>query len=128
VQAVVTELNRLYRELPALHAIDFEEGGFQWIDCHDASQSVLSYVRWGKDGSFVVVILNFTPVPREGYRLGVPRPGHYQEIFNSDSEYYWGSNIGNEGAVFTEELPWMGFDQSIKVTLPPLGALILQSA
>jgi 1,4-alpha-glucan branching enzyme len=127
VEAVVTELNRLYRDLPALHSVDFEAGGFQWIDCHDASQSVLSYVRWGKDGSFVVVILNFTPVPRNGYRLGVPRPGHYSEIFNSDSEYYWGSNTGNEGAVFTEELPWMGFEQSILVTLPPLGALILQS-
>jgi 1,4-alpha-glucan branching enzyme len=127
IQAVVTELNRLYRELPALHDIDFEEGGFQWIDCHDASQSVLSYVRRGKDGSFVVVILNFTPIPRQGYRLGVPRPGHYSEIFNSDSEYYWGGNMGNEGAVFAEDLPWMGFEQSITVTLPPLGALILQS-
>jgi 1,4-alpha-glucan branching enzyme len=128
VMGVVAELNRLYRDLPALHGVDFEEGGFQWIDCHDASQSVLSYVRWGKDGSFVVVILNFTPVPRKGYRLGVPRPGRYSEIFNSDSEYYWGGNIGNEGAVFAEELPWMGFEQSITVTLPPLGALILQSS
>jgi 1,4-alpha-glucan branching enzyme len=127
VMAVIAELNRLYQDLPALHGIDFEEGGFQWIDCHDASQSVLSYVRWGKDGSFVVVILNFTPVPRQGYRLGVPRTGRYREIFNSDSEYYWGSNAGNEGAVFSEELPWMGFEQSIMVTLPPLGALILQS-
>jgi 1,4-alpha-glucan branching enzyme len=127
IQAVVTELNRLYRELPALHDIDFEEGGFQWIDCHDASQSVLSYARRGKDDSFVVVILNFTPIPRKGYRLGVPRPGHYSEIFNSDSEYYWGGNMGNEGAVFAEDLPWMGFEQSITVTLPPLGALILQS-
>ncbi len=126
VQAVVKELNRLYRELPALHGIDFEESGFRWIDCHDASQSVLTYLRRGKDGSFLAVILNFTPVPREGYRLGVPRPGRYNEIFNSDSEYYWGSNIGNDGGVSTEPLSWMGFDQSITVRLPPLGALILQ--
>jgi 1,4-alpha-glucan branching enzyme len=126
IQAVVTELNRLYRDLPALHEIDFEEGGFQWIDCHDASQSVLTYLRRGKDGSFVAVILNFTPVPREGYRLGVPRPGRYNEIFNSDSEFYGGSNTGNEGGVSTEPLAWMGFEQSITVTLPPLGALILR--
>jgi 1,4-alpha-glucan branching enzyme len=126
IRAEVSELNRLYRELPALHSIDFESDGFQWIDCHDASQSVLAYLRRGRDGGLVVVILNFTPVPRADYRLGVPYADHYREIFNSDSEYFWGSNIGNEGAVATEATPWMGFEHSISITLPPLSALILQ--
>jgi 1,4-alpha-glucan branching enzyme len=72
------------------------------------------------------VVLNFTPVPREGYRLGVPEAGNYREIFNSDSEFYGGSNIGNAGLVATEPHAWMGFNNSISITLPPLGALILQ--
>ncbi len=126
ISASIAELNRLYRGLEPLHGIDFEDGGFQWIDCHDASQSVLSYIRRGRDGSFVVVVLNFTPVPRRGYRLGVPEAGSYREIFNSDSGFYGGSNLGNAGLVNSEPSAWMGFDQSIAITLPPLGALILQ--
>ncbi len=126
ISASISELNRLYRELEPLHGIDFEDSGFQWIDCHDASQSILSYIRRGQSGGFVIVVLNFTPVPREGYRLGVPEAGNYHEIYNSDSEFYGGSNIGNAGLVATEPRPWMGFDQSISITLPPLGALILQ--
>ncbi len=126
IQALSSELNRLYREIPALHELDFEVGGFEWIDCHDASQSTLSYLRWARDGSFVVVVLNFTPVPREQYRIGVPRAGVYRECFNSDSEFYHGSNLGNGGNVESEEIPWMGQDHSVELILPPLGALILQ--
>ena len=126
IRALVSELNHLYRELTPLHELDFDNGGFEWVDCHDASQSVLSFLRWAQDGSFVVVILNFTPVPRENYRIGVPQPGVYGEIFNSDSSFYGGTNMGNQGNVFTTDQGWMGQTQSLVLTLPPLGMLILQ--
>ncbi|MCG8428785.1 MAG: alpha amylase C-terminal domain-containing protein, partial [Chromatiales bacterium] len=124
IRALVSRLNQLYRELPALHNLEFTEEGFEWIDCHDASQSVLSYLRKSPDGQIAVVVLNFTPVPRENYRLGVPRPGQYRELLNSDSDYFGGSNMGNAGLVVTEDVAWMNHDQSINVTLPPLGALV----
>jgi 1,4-alpha-glucan branching enzyme len=123
---LVSQLNRLYREIPALHELDFESGGFEWIDCHDASQSVLSYLRWAVDGSFVVVILNFTPIPRENYRIGLPKAGALKEVFNSDSAFYGGSNMGNAGVVASQPVSWMGQPQSVELTLPPLGMLILQ--
>ncbi|MCB1760163.1 MAG: 1,4-alpha-glucan branching protein GlgB [Gammaproteobacteria bacterium] len=123
---LVSQLNKLYREIPALHELDFEGSGFEWIDCHDASQSVLSYLRWAVDGSFVVVILNFTPVPRENYRIGLPQAGALREVFNSDSVFYGGSNLGNEGLVESQPVSWMGQPQSVELTLPPLGMLILQ--
>jgi len=126
IQHLVSELNRLYRELPALHGLEFEDGGFEWIDCHDAAQSVLSYLRRGQNGEFVVVILNFTPMPRDNYRIGLPAAGSYRELLNSDSEYYDGGNIGNTGKITTEPTAWMGHNQSTTLTLPPLGALILQ--
>jgi len=124
VQALVRELNRLYRALPALHDLDFEYQGFTWIDCHDASQSVLSYLRTARDGNLVVVALNFTPVPRRDYRIGAPQPGFYREILNSDSEYYGGSNLGNAGGIAAEPVPWMGREHSIALTLPPLAGII----
>jgi 1,4-alpha-glucan branching enzyme len=126
MRALVSQLNHLYREVPALHELDFEAGGFEWIDCHDASQSVLSFLRWARDGSFVVVVLNFTPVPRENYRIGLPKAGTIREIFNSDSAFYQGSNMGNAGAVQSEPLAWMGQGHSLELTIPPLGMLILQ--
>ncbi|MES9845555.1 MAG: alpha amylase C-terminal domain-containing protein, partial [Candidatus Sedimenticola sp. 6PFRAG5] len=126
MRALVSELNRIYKEIPALYEVEFTDNGFEWIDCHDASQSILSYQRKARDGSFVVVILNFTPIPRENYRIGVPAEGSYREVFNSDSSYYGGSNLGNSGLVQSEPQTWMGLPQSIKLTLPPLGALVLQ--
>lgn len=125
MQDLSRDLNRLYRDLPALHQQDFEVTGFSWVDCHDADQSVLSYLRWGHDGSVVVVVLNFTPVPRHGYRIGVPRSGAYREIFNSDSGFYGGSNIGNGIGLESENQPWMGFEQSLVITVPPLAGIIL---
>ena len=125
VQNLNRDLNRLYREMPALYQQDFEVTGFSWVDCHDADQSVLSYLRWGHDGSVVVVVLNFTPVPRSGYRIGVPKAGAYREIFNSDSAYYGGSNTGNGSGMESENQPWMGFEQSIVITVPPLAGIIL---
>ncbi len=124
VQKLVRDLNRLYRESAALHQFDFEGRGFEWIDCHDSSQSVLTYLRQGEHDALVVA-LNFTPVPRQDYRIGVPRPGLYREILNSDSEHYAGSNQGNGSGLCAEAVPWMGRPYSIVITLPPLAGVIL---
>jgi 1,4-alpha-glucan branching enzyme len=126
VQRLTRDLNHLYRSSPALHKYDFDWTGFSWIDCHDASQSVLSFLRQADD-DLLVVVVNFTPVPRYGYRIGVPRPGLYREIFNSDSAYYGGSNLGNGAASLgAEAWPWMGRPYSIALTLPPLAGIILR--
>lgn len=127
VRHLLRDLNRLYRDLPALHQFDFDGRGFQWIDCHDSDQSVLSLVRRGETAQdTVVILLNFTPVPRYNYRIGVPGAASYCEILNTDSTYYGGSNCGNAGALSVLAEPWMGFTHSVEVTLPPLGALFLQ--
>ncbi len=125
-QRLVGDLNRLYRDVPALHRHDFTVQGFEWIDCHDAAQSVLSYLRRNGD-EIAIVALNFTPLPRFGYRLGVPHPGRYEEIFNSDSAHYAGSNLGNSGTVYADEVPWMGRPYSIVITLPPLAGVVLKA-
>lgn len=117
------DLNRLYTTTPALHRQDFEHAGFEWIDCHDAPQSVLSYLRRTGD-EFVLVAFNFTPIPRNDYRIGVPVAGVYEEIFNSDSSYYGGGNIGNPPRE-TEAREWMGRPYSINLTLPPLAGIVL---
>ena len=124
IQAVLRDLNHCYKNTPALHQLDFSNEGFHWIDCQDADQSIISYVRRARDGSLAVVILNFTPVPRSDYRIGVPASGTYREIFNSDSAYYGGSNMGNAGSIASTQEPWMGFPDSIAITLPPLAGII----
>jgi 1,4-alpha-glucan branching enzyme len=125
--ALVSDLNRLYKERPALYYHDFEHQGFEWIDCHDASQSVLSYIRRDSDSdSFLVVVMNFTPVPRHNYRLGVPMAGRYREVFNSDSEFYGGSNVHNGDGVVADSLTWMGRPHSISLDLPPLSGLVIE--
>ncbi|SDK32469.1 1,4-alpha-glucan branching enzyme [Methylophilus rhizosphaerae] len=126
VQALVRQLNTLYRQSPALHASDFDVHGFQWIDCQDAAQSTLSYIRRGNGHSFVIIVLNFTPVPRQQYRLGVPQSGYYREIFNSDAACYGGSDFGNGSGCQTDAMPWMEHPVSISINLPPLAGVILQ--
>ena len=121
---LVRDLNHLYRESSALHRYDFDAQGFEWIDCHDAAQSVLSYLRKSETET-VVIALNFTSVPRHGYRLGVPHPGYYHTALNSDSNFYGGSNMGEEG-VWAEPQPWMGRSWSIQITLPPLAGVVLR--
>lgn len=128
VRELTRELNHLYVGETALHELDFSSLGFQWIDCHDADQSVVSWLRHARDGSHVVVVLNFTPVPRHGYRLGVPRTGTYRERVNTDSALFGGSDLGNGGHVNAEARSWMGFPASLTLTLPPLAALILLPA
>jgi 1,4-alpha-glucan branching enzyme len=124
---LVRDLNGLFKHEAALHECDFDGAGFEWIDLHDSQQSVLSYIRKAKDPkNFVVVVVNFTPVPRENYRVGVPQPGFYKEVFNSDSEIYGGSNLGNGGGVHTDSISWMGKTHSLNLALPPLSALIFK--
>jgi 1,4-alpha-glucan branching enzyme len=128
VQRLVRDLNALYRALPALHARDCEAEGFEWIDANDSANSVLSFLRKAEpEQQAAIVAVNFTPVPRQGYRVGVPRQGYYREAFNSDGAMYGGSNMGNGGGVMAEPVPWHGRPFSIALTLPPLGGLILAS-
>jgi 1,4-alpha-glucan branching enzyme len=126
VQRLARDLNRLHREQPALHGQDFVQEGFSWIDCHDADHSTLSFVRRARNGSCVVVAFNFTPVARQGYRIGLPQAGRYAEVLNSDSGYYGGSNAGNAGLIEAEPLPWMGLSHSAAITLPPLAGIVLE--
>jgi 1,4-alpha-glucan branching enzyme len=123
----VRDLNAIYRQEPALHQADFESGGFRWIDCNDNENSVVSMVRYARDRSdAVVVVLNFTPVPRQQYRIGVPEPGWYVERLNSDAAIYRGGNVGNGGGAASEGVAAHGFDQSLRLTIPPLACLILK--
>src|SRR5512134_582646 len=127
VQAFVRDLNGPCKASPSLHEVDFRPEGFEWIDFHDVDHSIVSFLRRARDpGDFHVCAFNFTPVVREGYRVGVPGPGHYREALNSDSSYYGGSNVGNDGGVAAEAVSWNGRPWSVKITLPPLGALFLR--
>ena len=125
VKDLVSQLNKLYTQIPALHYYDFDPRGFDWVDCHDSAQSILIYQRNGPDDS-VIIVLNFTPVVRENYRIGVPFGGHYEELLNSDSSYYNGSNMGNNNPIISEPVPWMDKENSISITLPPLAGLIIR--
>lgn len=120
-------LNRFYQENPALWQVDFDWNGFSWIDCHDADQSVLSFTRKAKDeADFLIVVCNFTPEVRHGYRIGMPLGGVYREVFNSDGTAFGGSGIKNDGALRTEAVPWHERKQSLALTLPPLAAIFLR--
>ncbi len=129
VRRLVEDLNRLYRDEPALHELDFDHAGFSWLDPNDSENSVLSFARKARDSSdMVIAIFNCTPVPRHGYRMGVPEMGTWQEILNSDAEVYGGSGVGNYGEVETTPVPWHGQPRSLKLSLPPLGAIFLRHA
>ncbi len=127
IQNLCRDLNRHYRDYPALHDSDFDAQGFSWIDCDDAPQSVLSFARHSRSGATLVVALNFTPVPRTEYHLGVPVAGPYRELINSDSSYYGGDNLGNGSGLRATTTPWNGQPCSLTLTLPPLAGLILES-
>jgi len=127
LQHFVSDLNRLYRSEPALYQMDHSHEGFEWIDFKDWESSVIAYVRRAEDpADHLVVVCNFTPVPREGYRLGVPELCHYAEIFNTDAAAYWGSNVGNQGGFGSEPLPWQGQPCSLDLTLPPLAVCVFK--
>ena len=125
VRRLVRDLNLLYRNTLALHRLDCDPDGFRWIDVANAAESIISYVRRGPDPhELALVVCNFTPVPREDYRIGVPRPGRYRERINTDATEYGGTGIGNAGEVHAEPHPAHGYHQSVRIRLPPLGALI----
>ncbi len=125
VQRWVRDLNRLYRDTPALHEQDFSEAGFQWLDCDDADESVISFLRRSLDGEVAVVACNFTPVPRERYQIGVPRGGRWDERLNSDAADYGGSGMGNLGALQAAGDAAHGHPHSLYVRLPPLAVVVL---
>ena len=126
LQRWVEDLNRLYRSEPALYQLDFDASGFQWIDAQDSEASVLSYLRKARDGTAVLVVANFTPVPRENYLVGIPHAGHWAEQLNSDALLYGGSGVGNQGGVDSVPVSAHGFYQALNLRLPPLGILVLK--
>ena len=128
VQKLVRDLNKLYRETPALYQLDFSQSGFEWIDWEDRDSSVFSWLRRDRNGNIVVCVTNFTPVIRYDYRIGVPIGGDYTEVINTDSAEYGGSNMGNAGGTAAENLSSNGRPYSLKLTLPPLTTLILRPA
>ncbi len=127
LQTLMRELNRLYRASPALYQVDFHYSGFEWVDFRDSENSVISFLRRAEDPSdFLLICCNFTPVPRQGYEIGVPEEGFYEEILNTDSELFGGSNIGNGGLVSSRLKPCHSRPYSIAVTLPPLAVVIFR--
>ncbi len=127
LQALVRDLNRIYRDTPALHARDCEPDGFRWLVADDRANSVLGWLRTGgPDDPPVAALSNFTPIPRGGYRVGLPHPGRWREIMNTDATLYAGSGAGNMGAVEATETPWNGFPASAEVFLPPLATVYFE--
>jgi 1,4-alpha-glucan branching enzyme len=132
VLQLVTDLNTRYKELPALWSLDVDPSGFQWIDANDSSGNVLSFLRYGKapgsgdDGAapqVLACVANFAGMPHVGYRIGLPRPGRWREILNTDAEGYGGSGVGNYGSVEAVEEPWHGQPYSATIAAPPLGTV-----
>jgi 1,4-alpha-glucan branching enzyme len=123
----VADLNRLYREEAALHVLDFDPSGFEWIDCNDSQHSVVSLLRKAPSGrDDILAVFNFTPVPRHGYRVGAPNAGFWKEVLNSDAAEYGGSGMGNLGGKETEEVLCHSRPWSLDLTLPPLGAVFFK--
>ncbi len=130
IQALVRDLNRTYRDQPALWELDSEPSGFWWLEPNDADANVVAFARAsrageGGDPHVLVFAANFSPVPRHGYRLGLPRATRWREVLNTDSTFYGGSDVGNLGAIDPEPIPWHNQPYSAEVTLPPLGAIWL---
>jgi 1,4-alpha-glucan branching enzyme len=125
----VEDLNRFYRDEPALHDFDFDSRGFQWISADDSNNSAICYLRHGQNpADTALVICNFTPVVRENYRVGVPQGGVWREVLNSDASIYGGSGKGNFGAVEATPVYWHGQSHSLNLTLPPLAVLVLKTS
>jgi 1,4-alpha-glucan branching enzyme len=125
-QNLIRDLNRIYREEPALYEVDFEPHGFRWLDANDVARNVYGFLRIAADGERTLAcVCNLSPVPREAYRVGVPHGGRWREALNTDSDHYGGSNVGNYGGVEAEPNPWQGQPFSVELTLPPLGVVWL---
>jgi 1,4-alpha-glucan branching enzyme len=127
LQDYVRDLNHLYASERSMFEVDFDHNGFQWLDFHDAQGSTIAFMRKAKDETdYLVFALNFTPIPRPRYRIGVPDEAFFKEVLNSDSASYGGSNLGNYGGVNATKEEWAGWPCSIEITLPPLGVVILK--
>jgi 1,4-alpha-glucan branching enzyme len=126
VQHLVRDLNHVYRDHAALWEVDFDPSGFWWLEPNDADNNVVAFCRGSRGARDVLAcVANLSPVPRDGYRVGVPRPGRWREALNTDAEGYGGSNVGNYGGVEAETVPWHGQPYSVRLSLPPLGVLWL---
>jgi 1,4-alpha-glucan branching enzyme len=127
IKHLIADLNRLYQREPALFQHDFDAQGFEWVDCQNGQDSVLSYIRKAHDpNDFLLVCCNFTPVVREGYRIGVPRGGWYEEIFNSDSQHYGGSNVGTHPGAEAIQPGAQERPFALEISLPPLGVAVFK--
>jgi 1,4-alpha-glucan branching enzyme len=127
-QSLIRDLNRIYRGEPVLWEADTNPSGFFWIDANAASDNVVSFVRVApSNGRKIVCVSNFSPVVRQGYRIGLPEPCFYKEILNTDAAVYGGSNVGNMGGIWTEQLSWHGQPCSAMITLPPLATVWLEA-
>jgi 1,4-alpha-glucan branching enzyme len=127
MQRWVGNLNRYYAGEAALHELDCDPAGFEWIDCNDSEESVLSFLRKATGGDLIAVVCNFTPVPRHNYRIGVPRGGFWREILNSDATEHGGSGQGNLGGVEANPIGIHGRPHSLNITAPPLGVVFFKS-
>lgn len=125
IQQLNSDLNDLYQSHEALYELDFEPAGFEWLECQDADQSTLSFIRRGINHTFAIIVLNFTPVPRIGQRIGVPIAGEYKEVLNTDSAHYGGSNVCNDGNMQSENIAWMNQHHSLIMTIPPLAGVVI---
>jgi 1,4-alpha-glucan branching enzyme len=123
---LVTDLNRIYRAEPALHELDSDPAGFEWMACEDSANSVVAWLRKGKNGQPVLIVANYTPVVRHDYRVGVPQGGGWIEILNTYATTYGGSGVVNAGRHEAEHFGWQGREHSLRLTLPPLGVFFLK--
>jgi 1,4-alpha-glucan branching enzyme len=129
MQSLVRDLNQLYKTTPALFQRDSSPEGFRWIDGGNAADSVLSWIRLGEDGTpTVLVVTNFTPVLRSGFRVGVPKAGHWNEVLNSDAAIYGGSDAGTPGGASSQDVSANGCETSIEITVPPLATVFFKLA
>jgi 1,4-alpha-glucan branching enzyme len=129
LQRMTADLNRTYRAEPALYEVDYSPAGFEWVDHTDANRGVISFLRFAAERrEHVLVVSNLTPVVRQDYRVGVPLPGTYHEIFNTDAELYGGSNVGNQGGRHADAIPSHGRPQSLSLVLPPLATVYFKHA
>jgi 1,4-alpha-glucan branching enzyme len=122
----VADLNRMYRAEPALHEQDAKSAGFEWVDCTDASSGIVSFLRKAANGEAILVLCSFTPVTRFGYRVGVPYPGRWDELLNSDAMIYGGSGQGNKGGFEVDEIEWHGRPWSLSLTVAPLAVMFFK--
>ena len=127
MKAFMEKLNATYCSEPALYTQDFDQQGFEWVDCSDNSHSVVAFIRRAKDSDeFVVTVCNFTPQPHSHYRVGVPAKGYYREIFNSDAREFGGSNMGNLGGKWSDDWAYHNRPYSLDLTLPPLATVVFK--